>query len=55
MARVRRAAGTDHVFCVEYEGWIPDLFPERDPLVETKKAVALLRRQLPTAAVGSSS
>ena len=50
-----RAAGGDHVFCVEYEGWIPDLFPERDALAETAKAVALLRRQLAAEAVGSNS
>lgn len=41
-----RADAADHVLCVEYEGWIPDLFPEREPRRETAKALDLIRRQL---------
>jgi hypothetical protein len=40
-----RAEGGDHTFTIEYEGWIPDIHPERDSRVETAKAIALIRRQ----------
>jgi hypothetical protein len=41
-----RADDNDHVICVEYEGWIPDLFPDREPRRETGKALDLIRRRL---------
>lgn len=41
-----RGSDSDHVLCVEYEGWIPDLHPERDAVTETAKAIALLRTSL---------
>ena len=34
----------DHYLCVEYEGWIPDIHPERDSLAETKRCIELIRR-----------
>ena len=34
----------DHYLCVEYEGWIPDIHPERDSRVETKRCIELIRR-----------
>jgi hypothetical protein len=33
-----------HHLCIEYEGWIPDLRPERDAVGETKRCVELIRR-----------
>ena len=33
-----------HDLSVEYEGWLPEVHPERDPEIETAKAVALVRR-----------
>jgi sugar phosphate isomerase/epimerase len=41
-----RAGGRDHVFTIEYEGWIPDIHPERDAATETRKAIDLIRKQL---------
>lgn len=34
----------DHYLCVEYEGWIPDIHPERDSRTETKRCIELIRR-----------
>lgn len=34
----------DHYLCVEYEGWIPDIHPERDSYIETKRCIDLIRR-----------
>lgn len=34
----------DHYLCVEYEGWIPDIHPERDSLEETKRCISMIRR-----------
>lgn len=45
MAAVREA-GTDHDFLVEYEGWLPEVHPERDPETEVRKGVQLLRSHL---------
>lgn len=39
-----REGGMEHDYCIEYEGWIPDIHPERDPYVETLKAIDLVRR-----------
>ena len=41
-----KLSGKDHVLCVEYEGWIPDIDPHLDPVAETRKGVALLKRRL---------
>lgn len=37
-------SGIEHYLCIEYEGWIPDFHPERDPIEETRKCVDLIRR-----------
>lgn len=34
----------DHLLCLEYEGWIPDIVPERNALEETKKCLEMMRR-----------
>ena len=34
----------EHHLCVEYEGWIPDICPERDCIVETRRCVEMIRR-----------
>ena len=34
----------DHLLCLEYEGWIPDIVPERDAYEETKKCLDMMRR-----------
>lgn len=34
----------DHLLCLEYEGWIPDIVPERNAFVETKKCLDMIRR-----------
>lgn len=34
----------DHYLCVEYEGWLPEIRPERDSLTETKRCVELIHR-----------
>ena len=34
----------DHYLCVEYEGWLPEIHPERDSLTETRRCVELIRR-----------
>jgi hypothetical protein len=44
--RAIRESDRDHVICVEYEGWIPDLHPERDAVSETAKAIELIRHHL---------
>ena len=33
-----------HHLAVEYEGWIPDLCPERDAIIETRRCVEMIRR-----------
>jgi hypothetical protein len=38
------ADSRDHDFLVEYEGWLPEVHPERDELRETSRAVTLMRR-----------
>jgi hypothetical protein len=34
----------NHYLCIEYEGWIPDIRPEKDSLTETRRCVELIRR-----------
>lgn len=34
----------DHYLCVEYEGWIPEIHPERDSETETRRCVELIKR-----------
>lgn len=34
----------DHLLCLEYEGWIPDVVPERNAYAETKKCLDMMRR-----------
>jgi hypothetical protein len=34
----------EHYLCIEYEGWIPDIHPDRDPIKETGRCVELIRR-----------
>lgn len=34
----------EHHLCVEYEGWIPDICPERDSIDETRRCVEMIRR-----------
>jgi len=36
----------EHTFCIEYEGWVPDINPHLDPVTETKKGIDLLKRYL---------
>jgi hypothetical protein len=36
----------EHTLSIEYEGWIPDINPNLDPILETKKGIALLKRYL---------
>ena len=33
-----------HHLALEYEGWIPDVHPERDAVVETRRCVEMIRR-----------
>lgn len=33
-----------HHLVLEYEGWIPDIHPERDSIVETRRCVEMIRR-----------
>jgi hypothetical protein len=40
------ADSRDHDFLIEYEGWLPEVHPERDEIRETTRAVALMRRLL---------
>jgi Xylose isomerase-like TIM barrel len=42
-----KSRGRSHDVTIEYEGWIPDLHPERDILEETEKAVRLVRQHFP--------
>jgi hypothetical protein len=35
-----------HNICIEYEGWIPEVHPERDPVAETRTCVEIVRRRL---------
>lgn len=34
----------DHYLCIEYEGWIPEIHPERNSFVETKRCVELIKK-----------
>lgn len=34
----------DHYLCVEYEGWIPEIHPERDSYQETKRCMELIKK-----------
>ncbi len=43
MAAVRES-GRDHVLDIEFEGWIPDIDPHCDSVVETRRCVELIRR-----------
>ena len=36
----------EHTLTIEYEGWIPGINPHLDPIIETKKGIALLKRYL---------
>jgi len=36
----------NHHLCIEYEGWIPDIKPDADAVVETRKCVELVKRYL---------
>ena len=46
MMSLVKQSNREHTFCVEYEGWIPDINPDLDPAVETKKGIDLLKRYL---------
>lgn len=46
MFRAINQSSLDHILCVEYEGWIPDLHPDRDAIAETAKAIALIKDKL---------
>lgn len=37
-----------HNICIEYEGWVPEIHPERSPVAETEKCVDIVRRRLNT-------
>lgn len=37
-------SGKEHYLCIEYEGWIPDIHPERDTVKETIRCVELVRK-----------
>ncbi len=34
----------EHYLCVEYEGWIPEIHPDRDSETETKRCIELIRK-----------
>lgn len=34
----------EHYLCVEYEGWIPDIHPDRNCLTETKRCVEMIKK-----------
>lgn len=38
------SSSIDHYLCVEYEGWIPEIHPERDSYLETKRCVEMIQR-----------
>ncbi len=46
MMSLVKQSSREHTFCIEYEGWIPDLDPHLDPVIETKKGIDLLKRYL---------
>lgn len=37
-------SGINHHLCIEYEGWIPDINPNVDASIETRRCVELIRR-----------
>ena len=45
MSLIKRS-NREHTLTIEYEGWIPEINPHLDPVVETKKGIALLKRYL---------
>jgi len=46
MMSLIKQSNLEHTLSIEYEGWIPDINPQLDPVVETKKGVALLKKYL---------
>ena len=34
----------EHYLCIEYEGWIPDIHPEKDSLTESRRCIELIKR-----------
>lgn len=34
----------EHYLCIEYEGWIPEIHPERDSETETKRCIEMVKR-----------
>lgn len=34
----------EHYLCVEYEGWLPEIHPDRDSEAETKRCIEMIRR-----------
>ena len=46
MMSLVRNSSREHTFVVEYEGWIPDINPQLDPITETRKGIRLLQRHL---------
>lgn len=45
MAAVKES-GQAHILDIEFEGWIPDIDPDRDCIVETRRCVDLLKSHL---------
>lgn len=45
MAAVKES-GQEHILDIEFEGWIPDIDPDRDCIVETRRCVDLLKSHL---------
>lgn len=46
LMRAVRESEKDHILDIEFEGWIPDIDPDRDCIVETRRCVALLKAHL---------
>ena len=46
MMSLIKQSNREHILSIEYEGWIPDINPHLDPIVETKKCITLLNRYL---------
>jgi hypothetical protein len=36
----------EHSVCIEYEGWVPQCWPDRDPFKVTKQLLDMLERNL---------
>ncbi len=46
MMSLIKNSNREHTLTIEYEGWIPGINPHLDPIIETKKGIALLKRYL---------